>query len=204
MSTQDLQSLPVPAAVYLVADNLDAVLAAGEDLLAMTHESGAADDPVGAAATDRRFADQLRTLEMTIAARALQARARAADLRAADPRYKPLIDLFIAGTAALQDAVAELGDSTVADFHAGNDVVAYLRSRGVIAADAPGLSHFGTLRMPETFLVAERIELGLLMDLCATFLDRLEDHYELYEEVDAVTVRPSAGTTADSAAAREA
>ncbi len=28
---------PVPASVYLVADNLDAVLAAGEDLLALTH-----------------------------------------------------------------------------------------------------------------------------------------------------------------------
>ena len=203
MSNQNHEMRPVPAAVYLVADHLDAVLAAGEDLLALTHESGSEGDPAGAAATDRCFADQARTLEMTIAARALQARARAAEVRAADPRYKPLIDLFIAGTAALQDAVAELGDSTAADFHAGSDVVAYLRSRGVIAADAPGLSHFGTLRMPESFLVAERIEVGLLMDLCATFLDRLEDHYELYE-VDAATLPPPAGTAADPATARGA
>jgi hypothetical protein len=38
------------------------------------------------------------------------------------------------------------------------------------------------LVITETFLIAERIQLGALMDLCATFLDRLEDHYELYED----------------------
>ncbi|MEQ1615557.1 MAG: hypothetical protein ABL904_22615 [Hyphomicrobiaceae bacterium] len=193
----------VPAAVYLVADNLDAVLAAGEDLLALTHEVVADGDPQRAAAADRAFADQIRTLEMAIAARALQARARAADVRAADSRYKSLIDLFIGGTAALQDAVDDLGDSTAADFHAGNDVVTYLRARNVIAGDAPGLRQFGGLAVVETFRVAERIELGLLMDLCATFLDRLEDHYELYSEDDVVVP----ATTVDSvptAAAHEA
>jgi hypothetical protein len=174
---------PVPAAVYMVADNLDAVLAAGEDLLALTHDCGGAVDPArAAAATDRRFADRVRALEMTVAARTLQARARAAEVRAADTRYKPLIDLFIAGTTALPDAVADLGDSTAADFHAGCDAVTYLRARGAIPADAPGLAPFGQLVITESFLIAERIQLGALMDLCATFLDRLEDHYELYED----------------------
>jgi hypothetical protein len=124
----------------------------------------------------------VRTLEMTIAARCLQARARAAEVRAADPRYRALIDLFIGGTAALQDAVADLGDSTGADFHAGCDAVTYLRGRGVIAADAPGSQRFADLSITEDFLVAERIRLGDLMDMCATFLDRLEDHYELYAD----------------------
>lgn len=195
---------PVPAAVYLVADNLDAVLAAGEDLLALTHKSGAESDPVRAAAADRKFADQIRTLEMTVAARALQARARAAEVRAADSRYKSLINLFIGGTAALQDAVDDLGDSTAADFHAGSDVVTYLRSRAVIAPDAPGLRHFGELVVPETFLVAERIELGLLMNLCATFLDRLEDHYELYADQDAVLPLPMSESGSGTATSREA
>lgn len=195
---------PVPAAVYLLADNLDAVLAAGEDLLALTHQSGAECDPLRAAAADRNFADQIRTLEMAVAARALQARARAADVRAADIRYKSLINLFIGGTAALQDAVDDLGDSTATDFHAGSDVVTYLRARAVIAPDAPGLRHFGELAVPETFLVAERIELGLLMNLCATFLDRLEDHYELYEDEEAIVPPPAAESEPAPAAAREA
>ena len=60
--------------------------------------------------------------------------------------------------------------------------MSYLRARGVIAADAPDMHRFGNLVLSETFLVAERIQLGVLMDLCATFLDRLEDHYELYAD----------------------
>lgn len=178
------RSAPVPAAVYLVADNLDAMLAAGEDLLALCH--GGCDERGGdvraAAAAGRQFADAVRTLEMMIAARCLQARARAAEVRAADARYKPLIDLFISGTATLLDAITDLGDSTSADFHTGCDAVSYLRARGVIAADAPDMHRFGNLVLSETFLVAERIQLGALMDLCATFLDRLEDHYELYAD----------------------
>ena len=173
---------PVPSAVYLVADNLDAVLAAGEDLLALKHDRAAVADVRDAAIADRTFADRVRTLEMTVAARTLQARLRAAEVKAADTRYKSLIMLFISGTATLLDAVADLGNSTTADFHSGGDVVSYLRSRGVIAAETPGLGGIDRLHITETFLVAQRIELGPLMDLCATFLDRLEDHYELYED----------------------
>ncbi len=174
---------PVPAAVYLVADNLDAVLAAGEDLLQLELDCAKASDISSPAAlTTRAFAEQVRTLEMTIAARALQARERAIEVRAADQRYRSLIGLFVGGTAALEDAVADLGDSTSSDFHAGSEPVAYLRARGVIPPDAPGLRTFGTVKIGEAFLVAERIQLGDLMTLCATFLDRLEDHYELYED----------------------
>jgi hypothetical protein len=185
MSTEHKR--PVPAAVYLVADNLDAVLAAGEDLLALGDTTPADDSRSSVltmAAAGRRFADRVRTLEMTVAARTLQARARAAEVRAADGRYRALIELFIAGTVPLQEAVADLGDSTAADFHTGGDAISYLRSRNVIAADAPGLRLTGGLAISETFLVAERIQLGALMDLCATFLDRLEDHYELYDDGD--------------------
>ena len=179
----DKPTPPVPAAVYLVADNLDAVLAAGEDLLKLELDCVAIGDLRNSLAmTTRSFAEKIRTLEMTIAARALQARARSIEVRAADQRYRSLIGLFVGGTAALEDAVADLGDSTTADFHAGSDPVSYLRARSVIPADAPGLRTFGTVQVRETFLVAERIQLGDLMTLCATFLDRLEDHYELYDE----------------------
>jgi hypothetical protein len=169
---------PVPAAVYLIADNLDAVLAAGEDLLKLQLDCGVASSEVPSGV--RTFTEQARTFEMIVAARTLQARARAQELRISDHRYRALSDLFIAGTAALQDAVADLGNSTSSDFHSGSDPISYLRARTVIPADAAGLSHFGLVTLTEAFRVAERIELGPLMDLCATFLDRLEDHYELY------------------------
>lgn len=172
---------PVPASVYLVADNLDAVLAAAEDLLRLEH--------VPDTANDRDFVDRVRTLEMAMAVRTLQARARAIDVGNVDSRCLPLVRLFVSGTIALQDAIADLSDSTATDFHSGGDAVAYLRTRCAIAADAAGLDRFSRLAITEDFMIAQRIQLGALMDLCATFLDMLEVHYDLYDAPQTASVR---------------
>jgi hypothetical protein len=178
---------PVPASVYLIADNLDAALAAGEDLLRQSHDYESVHlastfAPALAAGSERGFVELVRALEMTICARVLQIRDRSRELAKEDPRFKPMASLFSSGTAALWDAVADLGDRTNTDFQTGDDVVTYLRSRAILAADAGTVSRFGRLSPTETFLVAERIELGVLMDLCATYLDRLEDFYELFAD----------------------
>jgi hypothetical protein len=181
---------PVPAAVYLIADNLDAVLAAGEDLMQISHDFDAARQasfavPALAEGGERGFVQGVRALEMAICARVLQIRDRSRELAKEDPRFKPMASLFSSGTAALWDAVADLGDSTNADFQTGDDIVTYLRSRGMVAPDAGSISRYGSLAPSETFLIAERIELGSLMDLCATYLDRLEDFYDLFTDEDA-------------------
>jgi hypothetical protein len=176
---------PVPASVYLIADNLDAVLAAGEDLLRQSHDYESVHlantyAPTLTAGSERSFVEVVRSLEMAICARVLQIRDRSRELAKDDPRFKPMASMFSSGTAALWDAVADLGDRTNADFQTGDDVVTYLRSRAMVAADAGTVSRFGRLRATEVFLIAERIELGALMDLCATYLDRLEDFYDLF------------------------
>jgi hypothetical protein len=172
------------ATVYLVADHLDAALAAGEDLLKV---HGCAGPPLvhdieRPGAVQRRFVDRVRTLELAMAMRVLQARRRAGELRRADSRVTAVARLFIGGTALLADAVADLGDATAVDFQTGDDAIAYLRGRGVIAADAAGLKSLDQLIVTPQFLIAERIALGPLMDLAATFLDTLELFYELYPE----------------------
>jgi hypothetical protein len=176
------------ATVYLVADHLDAALAAGEDLLAV---HGSAGPPLPALhangieqprAVQRRFVERVRTLELAMAMRILHARRRAAEMRRADPRVAAVARLFVGGTATLADAVADLGDSTAVDFQTGDDAIAYLRSRGIIAADAAGLDGLHQLIVTPHFLIAERIALGALMDMAATFLDTLELFYELYPE----------------------
>lgn len=167
----------VPASIYLLADNLDAILAAGEDLLGLSHVFTDANAPgTGLSA----FVERTRTLEMTVAARTLQARARATEVGRADSRFQSLVTLFVSGTISLQEAIAELGDSTATDFQFGCDPVAYLRSRGAIACDAADLDRHCKLAITEELLIAERIELGMLMDLCATFLDKLDVHYDLF------------------------
>jgi hypothetical protein len=95
---------------------------------------------------------------------------------------KRLLALFAGGTAVLEDAVEELGDATLSDFDTADDPLAYLRSRGLLAADAGSLRCVERLAIGEDFLVVQRICLGVLMDLAASFLDALEDCYDLAVE----------------------
>ena len=176
------------AAAYLLADHLDAMLAAGEDLLKV-HRVVFAEVPKprpesvrDLVEVQRRCIDAMRTLEMSLTLRGLQARERADELRRADDRVAAIAKLFIAGTAPLADAALEFGDWTETDFESGDETTEYLRSRGLIAPDSAGLVSLDQLVVTTGFRVARRIELGPLLDLAATFLDALELFYDLYDE----------------------
>lgn len=178
------------ATAYLLADHLDAVLAAGEDLL-KAHRVVFAEVPKprpqevrDLVAAQRRWVDAVRTLEMTLTLRGLQARQRAEDLRRADDRLDAIAGLFIGGTAPLADAAEELGDWTETDFQTGDEIAEYLRSRGLIAPDSAGVVSLDRLVVTADFRVARRIELGPLLDLTAAFLDALELFYDLYDDED--------------------
>jgi hypothetical protein len=178
---------PDPTTIYVVADHLDAVLAVGEDMLKQRLDvvAWANREPSGSAGPDlRTFVETVRTLEMILVAHALQARTRARELAGADASLKRLLALFAGGTAALEDAVEELGDATVSDFDTGDDPLAYLRSRGLLAGDAGSLLGIETMRVGEHFLIVRRIGLGVLMDLAAACLDALEDCYDLAGDDD--------------------
>jgi hypothetical protein len=169
--------------LLLLKDHLDATLALGEDLLAGELSLPAADRP-GLRDWIRQtrdlddFLSSLRTLEYALTARLLQARKRAEELKRGDSRLKPLIALFVAGTAPLVDAAAELGDTDARDFNSVDSALAFLRSRGMLAADAAGLELVSHLTVGEGYQVAGRVELGSLLDLAATFLDTLDLLYE--------------------------
>jgi hypothetical protein len=174
--------------IYLLSDHLDAALAMGEDLLT---EKVALAEAVQQLSMPRlmrqsrevaEFLNNLRTLELTLTARLLQARKRAEELKKRETRLRPLIALFVAGTAPLVDAAAELGDTTARDFDTGDSALAFLRSRGVISQDAAGLDRLTELAINEDYLVAARIRLGTLLDLVATFLDTLDTLFDLYGE----------------------
>ena len=174
--------------IYLLTDHLDAALAMGEDLLT---EKVGLDKPVGASPLRdwmrqnrdlNHFLTTVRTLEYAMTARLLQARKRAEELRRGESRLKPLIALFVAGTAPLVDAAAELGDTDARDFDAIDSGMSFLRLRGLVAPDAAGLDGLSRLAVTEDYLVAGRIRLGTLLDLVATFLDTLDTLFDLYVE----------------------
>ena len=179
---------PLHPSLHLIEDHLDAALAMGEDLLTEKVALLQPTQPLTMARLVRQnrelaeFLATVRTLELSLTARLLQARKRAEDMKRRESRLKPLIALFVAGTAPLVDAAAELGDTTSRDFDTGDTASAFLRSRGLIARDAAGLERLSQLSVGEDYLVAGRIHLGTLLDLVATFLDTLDLLFDLYDE----------------------
>jgi hypothetical protein len=175
--------------LHLLRDHLDAVLALGEDLLAKELTLAAPDQP-GLRGWLRHtrgleaFLGSLRTLEYAMTARLLQARSRAAELRGGDARLRPLLALFAAGTAPLVDAAAELGETEARAFDGEDADLAFLRSRGLLAADAAGLDLTPRLVVNDDYHVAGRIPLGTLLDLIATFLETLDRLYVTGETAD--------------------
>lgn len=188
--------------VYLLADHLDAVLAAGEDLVSLAPVEAASDTPSGhkglasVLEARRTFVESARTLEVAIVARVLKAREHAAALKRADARFKLVAELFIASTHMLVDAARDLGDSTTDAFNTGHEAIAFLRSRGLIAADAAGLGDCERLVLTEEFRLAGVAPLGVLLDLVATFLDTLDLTFDLYGEVEQGTAGEAAAEAA--------
>lgn len=183
--------------LYLLSDHLDAVLARGEDLLA---QELALDPPHGACLRGwirqtrdlNGFVATARTLELAITARLLQARKRADDLKRGDSGLKPMLAMFVAGTAPLADAASELGDADARDFDAVDATLSFLRSRGLLAADAAGLGLLPRLAVGEDYLVAGRVRLGTLLDLVAAFLDTLDRLYDLHGDLMEEAEMPAA------------
>ena len=173
-----------PLSVYMLADHLDGALAAGEDLVARGADwRSLAENPTAAAKfayEQREIAEEVRSLELMLIARTLKAREHARALAQIDSRFAPVAKLFASGTAVLLDAVEECGDARNADFESGDGLVAYVRSRGLIAPDAATVSNPAQLTIDENFMVAKRVALGPLMDMTASFLDALDTQYDLF------------------------
>jgi hypothetical protein len=174
--------------IYLLGDHLDAALAMGEDLLAeqvLLHVP-ASRSPLRTWMRQNRdlntFLTTVRTLEYAMTARLLQARKRAEELKRRESGLRPVIGLFVAGTAPLADAAAELGDTDARDFHCADAALTFLRERGILAADAAGLDGLPRLAISEDYMIAGRIRLGTLMNLVATFLDTLDVLFDLFTD----------------------
>jgi hypothetical protein len=187
----------VPAAsalggVYRLADHLDATLALAEDLLTQTcnaNAPAAGDDHDAITARNRaimQFTRTIRAQELAIVSRLMQARSRASELRPVDPRFAPLLALFVGATAVLADAAAGrdggLGDISPSALTSGPDVLHFLTSRAVVPPGAVSLGNVVALAVGEDYLLSAHIHLGTLMDMVAQLLETLDLAFDLYAE----------------------
>lgn len=189
-----------PGDIALLAEHLDAALAAGEDLGA-ERLPAAADQAEASAAGEgvQTFAARLVRHELALLAHVLQARRRALEIAgaatAAEP-MRPVLRLFAANTAGLLDIVATFGDRIAQRFASGDDPVELLRKRGLIAIDQASVPHYTDLAVTDTYRVCGVLELGRVLDLVASLLDLLDRHYGLWPEdvAEAATdTAPAAG-----------
>lgn len=173
----------IPPCVYLVADHLDAALAAGEDLVAAgeTWQPGDCCDP-SVTGAQRWTLSRVMTYEMALITRIVQAREHVTELAGEAQQFRPLAQLFVSATRDLYEALDLIGDTAANDFDTGDGRTAYLRSRGLIDPDAPGLGDFASLSTNDTFLVAGQVPLGVVLDLVSEFFEALEGQFELYPE----------------------
>lgn len=182
-----------PLSVYMLADHLDAALAAGEDIMVRGHQwrdlAEQTVEPAEFVIRQRKIADEIRALELMLVARILKARSHALTLSEYDDRFRTLGRLFASGTAILLDAVEESGDARELDFDTGDEIIAYVRSRGLIAPDAAAILKSSDLTIDDSFLVAARMALGPLLDMAAAFLDALDVQYDLFVEEAPVAKR---------------
>lgn len=176
---------PVDQGIYLLADHLDAALAAGEDLLASELAAPAGfgrslyGEETNAVAT---FVNNLKRLEAALAARILQARRCATELPRQEPLVRGVINLFLASTAsalALVEHFARLHEGATFD-PSYLTPHAVLRSRGLLAPDAAELPPFERVVVTENYLIGGVLRLGEILNVVATTLDTLDNHFDLY------------------------
>ncbi len=195
-----MSSQNTPGCVYLLADHLDMLLAAGEDLQKLefrnlTHDSHAEENSCSL----QQFVRRTRELESAAIGRLMCARSQASQLEDEDDRFALLARLFQSGTAHVSDVLEKFRNPETTAFDFGDDPIGYLKSRGLLDEDAGCLSIVEQLSIGEDFLVGGHIELGALLDLSAQFLDSLDSQFELFPEVppapeiepDAASARPS-------------
>jgi len=180
----------VRACVYLLADHLDATLAAGEDLLRQRLDvlhPRPSTEPSEVQAWHRQlrgFLEVVRGYELTMLTRLMQARQRADEVRRGDSRLATFAALFHAGTTPLADTVAQATDPRHIDFDEGAEAIAFLKARAILAADCDGLDTYSSLEIADRTLVAGVIPLGVLLDHVVALLDALELHYDLFAGSD--------------------
>lgn len=173
---------PTETPVYLLAEHLDATLAAIEDLRATTPPvtMPSPQRPGMPYASLAGWVRQLERHEASALLRAERARALTVEAMNADARLETLGKLFLAGTAALDEAIKSFTDRTGHAFQRGGDALAYLRQRGVLDAEAGTMTITEETRIGDDFRLAGIIEVEPLGDLVATFLDMLDIHYDLF------------------------
>jgi len=167
----------------MLADHLDGALAAAEDLIKTGSfwPEGSAVEPA-IAGTQRFAVTRLRRHELSLVTHILQARKYADDLARETSLFRGSAHLFSSALLELVEIGEDFEREALCEFHAGTDIVGFLRERGLLASDEAGALPCEPLSIGDSFLIAGKMPLGIVLDLVSEFLEALDLHYELYPD----------------------
>lgn len=185
MSQQDEQFESV---VYLVSDHLCSAIEEGDEIFNLRYrpddisEDMSAEDILTRLGGFHQFLDELRTHEFMLVNKINQTRHWARNLRSLDPSFKPVIDLFITGTAIISDASDVLSQSNEEIFHGHREPKHLLESRQLITVASNDDGKAARIMADQSYLLNGKIPLSDLMIVCTTFLESLHARYSSDED----------------------
>ncbi|MEZ5844268.1 MAG: hypothetical protein R3D27_11140 [Hyphomicrobiaceae bacterium] len=188
MTSDIAREAKLPPVVLLLAEHLDAILAAGEDLAALDLDltglshPGAQRDTGGEPASLNAYMSRVRAFEGVLLLRLERARSAATRLFGADERFAPAARLFLAGTGGLADALTAVADECAGKVDGARCPLAFMRRRGLVGDDCGAFTGLLRLELGGAYLVGGAIPLGVVLDHAATFLDVLDRYYDLFPE----------------------
>lgn len=68
-----------------------------------------------------------------------------------------VVNLFVGGTAFIEDLVGSSRETRAVELDGNEDAMAFLRSRSIIAADAPGLAGLDAVHVSEDALLLGQV-----------------------------------------------
>ena len=177
---------PAPHSVYLLAEHLDAALAAGEDLARVRYvwteaPPRSAEAIAKIRAGQRGAVERIKTFELALIARLLKAREWAALVASMMRfgRHPPL-------RGGHGHSSRCCGRMRRSERHR----LRYRRRSHRLSEEpwphcrgCAGHRRYAPIAAGDGFLVARRVPLGVLLDLVATFLDALEAEFDLFVEL---------------------
>ncbi len=174
-------------AVHLLADHLEAVLGLTDELKACSYVPHAASLEASSAqilddlARLSTFVERLQTIELAIATKLGHARKSADRLARSDAKLKPFAMLFLAGTAALSEALPRITDPSEDIFNHSDQPITFLKRRAMLLPERGTIEGIASLRPDGGYLLLSLVALGALVELIETSLTTLDTHYGIYE-----------------------
>ncbi|HFB2048410.1 MAG TPA: hypothetical protein TECP_00763 [Hyphomicrobiaceae bacterium MAG_BT-2024] len=170
--------------IYFLADHLDSILACGEDLNSFCFSSKKeSKGPYNKSCVVRlkQFVSKIRKIEFQILGHIKLAQSYSKALSKSNLKLARFARLFASSTSVAIVSINEIYDLDYHAFRDGSDPLVYLRTRGVITNSTGCLKFAAQLSVSDNLMIAGRFELGVLLDLCAEFLDLLDETFDLFE-----------------------